>query len=100
MKKNKILLSSLALAAALTLAPAGSAVAEQVTVPVGTQADRSGISTPSTGMTQASVRAQWGSPLQIQGPVGEPPISQWHYQNFVVYFEHDRVLHSVLKPNR
>ncbi|MBZ2167783.1 MULTISPECIES: outer membrane protein assembly factor BamE [Marinobacter] len=100
MKKNKTLLSSIAMAAILALAPAGSAVAEQIAVPVGSQADRSGTSTPSTGMTKESVRAKWGSPQDIQGPVGEPPISQWHYQGFIVYFEHDRVLHSVLKPNR
>lgn len=100
MKKNNILLGPMILAATVSLAPMASVQAEQLTVPVGSQADRSGASTPATGMTKDSVRAKWGSPLEIQGPVGEPPISQWHYQNFVVYFENDRVLHSVLKPNR
>lgn len=51
-------------------------------------------------MSQSSVRATYGDPLEIRGPVGQPPISQWHYRNFVVYFERDRVLHAVLKPNR
>lgn len=100
MKKHSIMLGTLALTATLTLAPATSALAEQITVPVGSQADRNGVATPKTGMSQSSVRASWGEPLEVRGPVGEPPITQWHYQGFVVYFEDNRVLHSVLKPNR
>ena len=100
MQTKKTMLSTLALAAAFTLAPTSSAVAEQVTIPVGSQSDRNSISTPQTGMSQASVRATWGTPQEIRGPVGQPPISQWHYPDFIVYFERDRVLHSVLKPNR
>ncbi|WP_303286805.1 hypothetical protein [Marinobacter sp. SS8-8] len=100
MKKNRILLGVLALSTTLTLFPAASAVAEQIRVPVGTQADRDQANVPGTGMSQASVRASWGAPLEIQGPVGQPPISQWHYPTFVVYFENDRVIHTVLKHNR
>lgn len=100
MQKNKTMLSALTLAAAFTLAPLGSAVAEQVTIPVGSQSDRSSIDLPETGMSQASVRAAWGTPEEIRGPVGEPPISQWHYRDFIVYFEDNRVLHSVLKRSR
>jgi hypothetical protein len=48
-------------------------------------------------MSQASVRQRWGNPLDIQGPVGQPPISQWHYSDFVVYFERDLVMHAVVK---
>ncbi|PHQ26449.1 hypothetical protein CLH62_02315 [Marinobacter guineae] len=100
MTKNRILLGTLALATTLALFPAASAVAEEIRVPVGAQADRDQANFPGTGMSQASVRSSWGSPLEIQGPVGQPPISQWHYQNFVVYFENDRVIHTVLKHNR
>ncbi|WP_203300559.1 hypothetical protein [Marinobacter sediminum] len=99
MKKNNMMLSALALAAFI-LAPSGNVVAEQITIPVGSQTDRASISTPQIGMSQASVRAKWGAPVEIQGPVGEPPISQWYYQDFIVYFEKDRVLHTVLKPKR
>ena len=28
--------------------------------------------------------------------VGKPPISRWEYPGFVVYFEHDHVIHSVV----
>ena len=29
------------------------------------------------------------------GPVGEPPITEWVYGSFRVYFEHEIVLHSI-----
>jgi len=99
MKKNNMMLSALALTAFI-LAPSGTVVAEQITIPVGSQTDRASISAPQIGMSQASVRAKWGAPMEIQGPVGEPPISQWYYQDFIVYFENNRVLHTVLKPKR
>ncbi|MAZ05013.1 MAG: hypothetical protein CME81_01175 [Halomonas sp.] len=100
MKKNRILLGALALSTTLALVPTASAVADEIRVPVGTQANRDQTDFPGTGMSQASVRASWGAPLEIQGPVGQPPISQWHYPAFVVYFENDRVIHTVLKHNR
>ena len=40
------------------------------------------------------------TPQDIKGPVGEPPISQWHYQDFVVYFEGNRVIHAVVKQHK
>ena len=52
---------------------------------------------PTRGMTQARVEASYGAPQQVDGAVGDPPISKWHYANFVVYFEYDRVIHAVLK---
>lgn len=100
MTTPRIRLAALAITASLILVPLTSAVAEVISVPVGSQAERSQISVPDTGMSQASVRAKWGEPMAIEGPVGQPPISQWHYQRFVVYFENDRVLHTVIKPRR
>lgn len=100
MTTPRIRLAALAITASLILVPLTSAVAEVISVPVGSQAERSQISVPDTGMSQASVRAKWGEPMVIEGPVGQPPISQWHYQRFVVYFENDRVLHTVIKPRR
>ncbi len=52
---------------------------------------------PTRGMTQVSVQANFGSPRSMSAAVGEPPISRWDYANFVVFFEHDRVIHSVTK---
>ncbi|MCO4812195.1 MAG: hypothetical protein KC572_11370 [Gammaproteobacteria bacterium] len=52
---------------------------------------------PSRGMTQARVEAKYGSPASVRAPVGDPPITRWEYTNFVVFFEHDKVIHAVLK---
>lgn len=52
---------------------------------------------PTRGMTQAAVEARYGAPQQIEAPVGDPPITRWHYEKFIVYFEYDRVIHAVIK---
>ena len=52
---------------------------------------------PTRGMTQASVESKYGTPVSRDAAVGEPPISRWEYQGFVVFFEFDRVIHSVKK---
>ncbi len=52
---------------------------------------------PTRGMSQDSVQANFGSPQSITAAVGEPPISRWEYSGFVVFFEYDRVIHSVTK---
>lgn len=50
---------------------------------------------PERGATMDRVRSRLGDPNRRIGPVGEPPITGWVYQRFTVYFEHERVLHSV-----
>jgi hypothetical protein len=54
-------------------------------------------SRPLRGTTQAQVEAKYGSPAAKKAAVGDPPISRWDYPDFTVYFEHDRVIHAVLK---
>ncbi len=54
------------------------------------------ISRPARGLTMDQVIQHWGEPQQRVGPVGKPPISHWVYPDFVVYFESDYVLHSVV----
>lgn len=54
------------------------------------------VSRPERGMTMEQVLQNWGEPQQRIGPVGEPPISHWIYPDFVVYFESNYVLHSVV----
>lgn len=54
------------------------------------------VSRPERGMTMEQVLQTWGEPQQRVGPVGEPPISHWIYPDFVVYFESNYVLHSVV----
>ncbi|MBT8102131.1 MAG: hypothetical protein KJO95_04130 [Gammaproteobacteria bacterium] len=57
----------------------------------------SGDARPARGMTQSSVQSKYGSPVSVRAPVGDPPITRWEYQEFVVFFEYDRVIHAVVK---
>ncbi len=50
---------------------------------------------PKRGSTMETVRATFGEPDEIFGPVGEPPITEWVYGSFRVYFEYQRVLHTI-----
>lgn len=50
---------------------------------------------PARGSTKESVLAKLGEPERRVPAVGDPPISRWVYDPFTVYFEYDRVLHSV-----
>lgn len=52
---------------------------------------------PERGIEKSSVAEAYGEPDSQLGPVGEPPISSWEYDDVVIYFENDRVLHSVAK---
>jgi hypothetical protein len=52
---------------------------------------------PTRGMSQAGVEANFGTPESRVSPVGDPPITRWEYSNFVVFFEYDKVIHSVTK---
>jgi len=51
---------------------------------------------PRRGERMASVRQRFGAPDRYLSPVGDPPITRWEYPDFVVYFEHRRVVHSVV----
>lgn len=53
------------------------------------------ITLPNTGMTMPQVESTFGQPAEKQPSVGKPPITIWRYADFNVYFEHQRVLHSV-----
>lgn len=50
---------------------------------------------PRGSMTMSEVRASKGDPELTLEPVGDPPITRWQYPEYVVYFEHDRVISSV-----
>lgn len=51
---------------------------------------------PSRGSTMATVESRYGAPTNRHAAVGNPPITRWDYPGFSVYFENDRVLHTVL----
>jgi hypothetical protein len=54
---------------------------------------------PVRGTTTKTVLAEHGDPMDRNGPVGDPPISSWHYENFDVYFEHQLVITTVDKED-
>jgi hypothetical protein len=58
---------------------------------------QSASSRPRRGITMANVEAQFGAPTERVPAVGEPPITRWEYPGFTVVFEHDKVLHSVVR---
>jgi len=58
------------------------------------------VNAPQRGMTMDQVLQNRGEPQQRIGPVGEPPISHWVYADFVVYFERNYVLHSVVPHSK
>lgn len=56
---------------------------------------------PPRGMTKAQVERKFGAPLRKLQPRGgdtrlHPVIYRWEYAKYIVYFEHDHVIHTVL----
>jgi len=56
-----------------------------------------GANQPSRGMSMDKVEAAFGAPSNRVAAVGNPPITRWEYPGFVVFFENNIVLHSVVK---
>ena len=80
------------------LSPQAALQAEVIQIPIASQGSAlKDIPRPRTGMHRNAVHEQFGTPQAINGPVGEPPISRWYYPQFVVTFEHEHVIHTVLK---
>jgi hypothetical protein len=50
---------------------------------------------PKRGISMDDVLSHFGEPDERFGPVGEPPITEWVYGSFRVYFEHQIVLHTI-----
>ena len=85
--------------AAAALALSGTAFADELKVP----APAGGADKPASGMSMESVEAKYGAPSRRVPAVGgastaQPPITRWEYPGFVVYFEHNRVVHTVVTP--
>lgn len=59
---------------------------------------------PHRGMSMAQVEHNYGAPLDKLAPAGgdtprHPVIHRWRYAGYTVYFERNRVIHSVLDDN-
>lgn len=78
----------------VALGAATPALAETLSTDTGTAA--AAADHPNRGSTMATVQSRFGEPTQRHATVGNPPITRWDYPQFSVYFENDRVLHSVL----
>ncbi|GMR17230.1 MAG: hypothetical protein BMS9Abin32_299 [Gammaproteobacteria bacterium] len=88
------------LSAFILVALAGAGLASAETLQVGNSENAALFEqpgTPARGMTQARVKSEFGSPAERKDAVGDPPITRWEYANFVVFFEYDKVIHSVSK---
>jgi hypothetical protein len=96
MTMNRKLSCTITLLCGLFAAPA--VLSEVIQVPVGQQAtELAQVKRPATGNTKAQVTENFGEPISRKEARGTPPISSWEYNDFVVYFENDHVIHSVLK---
>ena len=56
---------------------------------------------PRRGLSMSQVERTWGAPQRKLSPRGgdapkHPVINRWDYAKFIVYFEHNHVIHSVL----
>jgi hypothetical protein len=56
---------------------------------------------PRRGLTMSQVEKSWGAPQRKLAPRGgdsakHPVINRWDYAHFIVYFEHNHVIHTVL----
>lgn len=80
MRLMRIVIATLALALA---APAALAQSKEPT------------GAPTPGTTMQEVEKSLGQPKNVLPAVGDPPITRWVYDTFTVYFEHNRVIHSV-----
>ncbi len=52
---------------------------------------------PLRGMNTQQVEARFGAPQEKLPAVGKPPISRWVYPDYTVYFEHQYVIHTVVR---
>ena len=83
-----------ALFAAMLLGNWGIVSAQSEPVRVSQQSSQS-VPKPNHGLSMDQVETKFGQPLEKVAAVGEPPITRWRYQNFTVYFEHNKVIHAV-----
>ena len=89
-------LAALTFALVSGLCFAGTALAETIVVDDQVQVRDSTVDKPKRGVTMSQVEAKFGAPVTKHDAVGQPPITRWDYAGFSVFFEHDRVIDSVV----
>lgn len=97
--KRACVIASLALSVQIGLI--GTVQAEKIIIPLGDQApELQAAKRPDKGLTTEEVVQIFGKPLKQTPAVGTPPISRWTFDDFVVYFESNKVIHTVLKHRK
>jgi len=94
--RNLLVAATLAGGLAAATGLCESVKAETIAVDNGIAVKQSDVATPTRGMTMAQVATKFGAPASKIPAVGKPPISRWEYSGFIVYFEGDHVIHSVV----
>ena len=51
---------------------------------------------PNRGKSMEQIYSKYGQAQQEVAAIGKPPITRWVYETFTVYFEHDRVIETVI----
>jgi len=95
---RSLFVAALMMLAATPFALPTPAHAESVRMKV---AQEQGMNLPQRGMTMAQVEHQYGAPQRKLDTRGgdspkHPPIHRWEYSNYIVYFERNHVIHSVI----
>ena len=78
---NKLITGALATLFSLFLI-APFTTAETITLPIGEQTKQSAMELPVRSMNKQDVLRDFGDPQEITDAVGEPPISQWVYEEY------------------
>lgn len=73
--------------------------ADLVAVDNGIAVEKSDVTTPARGMSMTQVASKFGEPRAKVAAVGKPPITRWEYPGFVVYFDQQYVIHSVVSDS-
>jgi hypothetical protein len=81
----------------LLLGLSANLAAESIDMPASSESPKEySIKVPGRGMSMTTVLKQFGEPKEKIPAVGEPPITRWVYDNFIVYFESEYVIESVV----
>jgi len=101
-----VLATATAATAAALLAPAAQADTLDTTAAKKSHPRRhagayEGANRPMRGMSMAQVEKRFGAPSEKLAPAGgdaprHPVINRWRYPGYTVYFERNRVIHSVV----
>lgn len=79
----------------------GSALAQADTLLIERVRAERGQNLPTRGMSMAQVERSYGAPSSRLSPAGgdsrwHPTINRWEYPNYIVYFERERVIDTVM----